>query len=77
MMKKEHRRLTLKIAKIFCVILACAGLFCLVGFIGNVDYCTEQGIECDIELPHLIISAAVFVTGIICYKIAAKLVELI
>lgn len=76
-MKKEHKQLAGKIVKILCVILACGGLFCLVGFIGNVDYCTEQGIECEIELPHLIISAAVFVTGIISYKIAAKLVELI
>lgn len=76
-MKKITVVTVYRIIRVIFVITACIGLFFLVGYIGNVDYCTEQGIECEIELPHLIISAAVFVTGIICYKIAAKLVKMI
>lgn len=76
-MKKKHKRIAVKVIKILCVITACAGLFCLVGFIGNVDYCTEIGAESEVGLPHLLISSAVFVAGIIAYKIAGKAAELI
>ena len=76
-MKKEYRRIVFKIIKIICIILACGGMFCLLGFIGNVDHCTELGIESEVGLPHLLISTAVFMTGVISYKIAAKLGEMI
>ena len=76
-MKREHKRIAAKAVKVPCVIIACAGMFCLVGFIGNVDYCTELGIECEIGLPHLLISSAALLSGIFGYKIVGKLEELI
>ena len=76
-MKKDHKRMAIKVIKIICVIISCVGIFCLLGFIGNVDYCTETGTECNITLSHLIISTVVFISGIIAYRIAAKAEELI
>ena len=62
-----------RIIRIIFVITACIGLFFLVGYIGNVDYCAEIGIESVVGLKHLLTASGVFLLGVIGYKIVKRL----
>ena len=54
-------------------LIAFGGLFFLLGFIGNVDYCTEMGIECEVGFPHLLGSALLMIFGFAGYKVTTYL----
>lgn len=62
-----------RIIRVIFVITACIGLFFLVGYIGNVDYCAEIGIESVVGLKHLLTASGVFLLGVIGYKIVKRL----
>lgn len=64
-----------KICHILFALMLIVGLFLMVGFIGNVDYCTEMGIESEVGLPHLIGSALLMIAGFAGYKITTHIQE--
>ena len=72
-MKRHTVLTTFKVIRAIFVITACIGLFFLVGYIGNVDYCTEIGIESVVGLKHLLTASGVFLLGVIGYKIVKRL----
>lgn len=72
-MKKITATTVYRIIRVIFVITACIGLFFLVGYIGNVDYCAEIGIESVVGLKHLLTASGVFLLGVIGYKIVKRL----
>ena len=64
-----------KACHVLFALMFIAGLFFMVGFIGNVDYCTEMGIESEIGFPQLFGSALLMLAGFAGYKITTHIQE--
>lgn len=67
--KKKTLMTIYKIGHVLFAVMGVVGLIFLIGFIGNVDRCTEMGVESEVGLPHLLGSALLMVGGAVGYKI--------
>ena len=73
MLNKKTLTTLYKVGHVLFAIMAIVGLIMLVGFIGNVDRCTELGTESEVGLPHLLGSTLLMAGGVIGYKIISAI----
>lgn len=73
MINKKTLTTLYKVGHVLFAIMAIVGLIMLVGFIGNVDHCTELGTESEVGLPHLLGSTLLMAGGVIGYKIISAI----
>lgn len=71
--EKERYEDLFRFCHIMFALIFVGGLFFMLGFIGNVDYCTEMGIECEVGFPHLLGSALLMIFGFVGYKVTTYL----
>ena len=62
-----------KIGHVLFAVMGVVGLIFLIGFIGNVDHCTELGTESEVGLPHLLGSTLLMAGGVIGYKVISSI----
>ena len=73
MINKKTLTTLYKVGHVLFAIMAIVGLRMLVGFIGNVDHCSELGTEIEVGLPHLLGSTLLMAGGVIGYKIISAI----
>lgn len=73
MINKKMLTTLYKVGHVLFAIMAIVGLIMLVGFIGNVDHCTELGTESEVGLPHLLGSTLLMAGGVIGYKVISSI----
>lgn len=73
MINKKTLTTLYKVGHVLFAIMAIVGLITLVGFIGNVDHCTELGTESEVGLPHLLGSTLLMAGGVIGYKVISTI----